>query len=354
MRLLQRYIGKAVIINIIIALVVLLGLVSIGTFANELGDVGRGRYQAYDAFVYVMMIVPRRTYEVFPVAVLLGSLIGLGGLASNSELIAMRAAGVSLREIIFSALKAGIVMMVIIVVVGELIAPNTEQYAQTMRASKMSEQITLKSEYGFWARDRNTFVNIRNILPGARLQDIYIYEFSDDRQLKVASYAAFAQFRNDRWLLNNIKQTEFTPKGVVSRQIERAEWESMLDPGVLSVVVVRPTMLAAWGLYRYISFLHGNGQTAIPFEVAFWSKIVSPVMTLVMVFLAVPFVFGSLRSVGIGQRVFAGSIIGTMFFLMSKILGHLAVVYQLNPLFAATFPAFVMLGLAFWLFRKVH
>ncbi|MEJ2529103.1 MAG: LPS export ABC transporter permease LptG [Gammaproteobacteria bacterium] len=354
MKLLQRYIGKAVIVNIIIALVVLLGLVSIGTFANELGDVGRGRYQTYDAFVYVMMIVPRRTYEVFPVAVLLGSLIGLGGLASNSELIAMRAAGVSLREIIFSALKAGIVMMVIIVVVGELIAPNTEQYAQTMRASKMSEQITLKSEYGFWARDRNTFVNIRNILPGARLQDIYIYEFSDDRQLKVASYAAFAQFRNDRWLLNNIKQTEFTPKGVVSRQIERAEWESMLDPGVLSVVVVRPTMLAAWGLYRYISFLHGNGQTAIPFEVAFWSKIVSPVMTLVMVFLAVPFVFGSLRSVGIGQRVFAGSIIGTVFFLMSKILGHLAVVYQLNPLFAATFPAFVMLGLAFWLFRKVH
>ncbi len=354
MKLLERYIGKAVIINIIIALIVLLGLVSVGSFANELSDVGKGRYQTYDAFVYVMMILPRRTYEVFPVAVLLGSLIGLGSLASNSELIAMRAAGVSLREIIFSALKAGILMMVIIVVVGELIAPNTEQYAQTMRASKMSEQITLKSEYGFWARDRNTFVNIRNILPGARLQDIYIYEFSDDRQLKVASYAAFAQFRNDRWLLNNIKQTEFTPKGVVSRQIERAEWESMLDPGVLSVVVVRPTMLAAWGLYRYISFLHGNGQTAIPFEVAFWTKIVSPVMTLVMVFLAVPFVFGSLRSVGIGQRVFAGSIIGTMFFLMSKILGHLAVVYQLNPLFAATFPAFVMLGLAFWLFRKVH
>lgn len=354
MRLLQRYIGKTVIINIVIALVILLVLVSIGTFANELGDVGEGRYQTYDAFVYVMMILPRRIYEVFPVAVLLGSLIGLGGLASNSELIAMRAAGVSLREIIFSALKAGILMMFLIVVVGEFVAPNTEEYAETMRASKLSEQITLKSEYGFWARDRNTFVNIRNILPGARLQDIYIYEFSDDRQLKVASYAAFAQFRDDRWLLNNIKQTEFTPEGVVSRHVERAEWESMLDPGVLSIVVVRPTMLAAWGLYKYIGFLHGNGQTAIQFEVAFWSKIVSPMMTLVMVFLAVPFVFGSLRSVGIGQRVFAGSILGTLFFLMSKILAHMAVVYQLNPLFAATFPAFVMLGLAFWLFRRVH
>jgi len=77
-------------------------------------------------------------------------------------------------------------------------------------------------------------------------------------------------------------------------------------------------------------------------------------MTLVMVFLSVPFVFGSLRSVGIGQRVFAGSVIGTVFFLMSKILNHMAVIYELNALFAASFPALVMLALAVWLFRKVH
>ncbi len=354
MRLLQRHIGKTVIVNIVLALIVLLGLVSLGTFVSELGDVGEGNYQTSDAFIYVLMVIPRRTYEIFPIAVLLGSLIGLGGLASNSELTAMRAAGVSLQEIILSALKAGLVMMCIIVVIGEVIAPNTEQYAETMRASKMSDQITMQSEYGFWARDGNTFVNIRKILPGARLQDIYIYEFSDDRQLKVASYAAFAQYRDDRWLLNNIKQTQFTSDGVVSRNMERAAWESILDPSVLSVVVVRPTMLAAWGLFKYISFLHNNGQTAIPFEVAFWTKIVSPIMTLVMVFLSVPFVFGSLRSVGIGQRVFAGSLLGTGFFLISKILSHMAVIYELNPLFAATFPAFVMLGLAFWMIRKVH
>lgn len=354
LKLLQLYIGKTVVVNITIALIVLLGLVSIGTFAGELNDVGEGDYKAWDAFVYVVMIVPRRIYEIFPVAVLLGSLIGLGGLASHSELVAMRAAGVSLRDIIFSALQAGVLMMVGIVIIGEVIAPATEQYAETMRASKLSEQITMKSEHGFWARDRNTFVNIRKILPGARLQDIYIYEFSEDRQLKVASYAAYAQYRDERWLLNNIQQSEFTPKGVVSRKIGLAEWQSMLDPSVLSVVVVRPTMLAAWGLYRYISFLHSNGQSATPFEVAFWTKIISPIMTLVMVFLSVPFVFGSLRSVGIGQRVFAGSIIGTVFFLLSKILSHMAVVYELNPLFAASFPALVMLGLAAWLFRRVH
>jgi len=354
MNLLERYIGKTVIFNILFVLIVLLILVSFGTLVHDLGHVGDGDYKTQDVFLYVFLIIPRRTYEIFPVAVLLGSLIGLGSLANNSELMAMRAAGLSLRAIIFAALKAGLLLMLVIVVIGEFIAPTTEQYAETMRASKMSDQITLNSEHGFWSKDRRSFVNIRKVLPGARLQDIYIYEFSEDRQLQIATHAAFAQYKDDRWILNDIRQTEITPNGVTSREIGRAAWESMLDPSILSVIVVRPTMLPAWGLFRYISFLRNNGQTAIPFEVAFWSKIVSPAMTLVMVFLAVPFVFGSMRSIGVGQRVFAGSIIGTVFFLFSKILSHMAVVYEMNALFAATFPAFVMLGLAFWLFRRVY
>ncbi len=354
MRVLDRYIGKTVIVSILIVLLLLLILVAFGNLMEELGDVGEGDYTTMDAFLYVLLIIPRRTYEIFPVAVLLGSMVGLGGLASHSELTAMRAAGVSLGRIVISALKAGVVMMVVVIVVGELIAPNTEQYAETMRASRISEQITLQTEYGFWARDGDSFVNIRQILPGARLKDIYIYEFSEEGKLRLATHAGFAQYRDNRWLLSDIRQSEFSDEGVVSRHLDNASWDSMLNPSLLNVVVVRPTMLPAWGLYRYIRFMHENGQSAIPFEVAFWSKIVMPLVTLVMVFLAVPFVFGVLRTVGIGPRIFAGTVIGTGFFLLNKVFSHMAVVYELNPLFAASFPAFAMLALGFWVLRRVH
>jgi lipopolysaccharide export system permease protein len=354
MKVLNRYIGKTVIINILLMLTILLALVAFGNLIEELGDVGEGDYRTADAFLYILMILPRRIYELFPVAVLLGSMVGLGGLASHSELIAMRAAGVSLYQIIVAVLKAGMVMMAFVIVVGEFIAPVTEQYAESMRSARISKQITLKTEYGFWARDGNSFVNIRQILPGARLKDIYIYEFTEDGRLSVASHAGFAQYRDDRWLLSDIQQSMFSTDRVESRTLETASWESMLNPSLLNVVVVRPTMLPIWGLFRYIGFMHENGQSAIPFEVAFWSKMVMPLVTLVMVFLAVPFVFGVLRSVGIGARVFAGTLIGTTFFLLNKVFSHMAVVYELSPLFAASFPLMLVMGLAFWMMRRVY
>ncbi len=230
MRILDAYIRRTIVMSILLALLILLTLVGFVTLMDELEDVGNGTYQLIDAFYYVILVLPRRAYEVFPMAVLLGSLVGLGGLASHSELVAIRGAGVSLARIVRSVMKAGGLVMLAVILVGEGLAPKTEQYAERMRAAKMANQITLKSKYGFWARDKNTFVNIRRILPGSQLQDIYIYEFSDDQKLQLSTHAEFARYQNDRWLLSGVLQTRFTADGVVGRQLEQAAWESMISP----------------------------------------------------------------------------------------------------------------------------
>lgn len=354
MKILDRYIGRAVIQGVVLSALVLVILVSFFSLMDELQDVGKGDYRTADAFVYSLLMIPRWTYDVFPISVLIGSLISLGGLAGGSELIAMRSAGVSVGRIMFSAVKAGVILLAAAVLLGEFVAPETDQIAESMRADRISQQITLKSKYGFWARDGESYVNIRKILPGARLEDIYIYEFEDDGRLKLATYAGFAQYQQDHWLLRNISQSEFLEDRVESRTMERAAWDSLLNPSLLSVVVVKPTMLSAWGLYKYIEFMHENGQNAIQYEVAFWSKLVMPLVTLVMVFVSVPFVFGVLRSVGIGQRVFIGTLIGALFFLLNKVFEHMAVVYELDPLFAASFPGLAVFTVAVWYFRKVH
>lgn len=353
MILLDRYIGRRVASGILGALVILLILISFVALVEELGDVGKGRYTTPDAFLYVLLQAPRRLYEIFPITVLLGSLAGLGGLASHSELVAMRAAGVSVVAILWAALKAGLLLMVAVVALGELVAPESDQYAESMKASAISQQATLRTKYGFWARDGESFVNIREILPGARLQDIYIYEFTPERRLRLATHAAFALYQGDHWELHDIQQSQFLEDRVVSHTLERASWDSLLNPGLLRVVTVRPAMLSAWGLYRYIRFLNDNGQSAIPYEAAFWGKLAMPLSTLAMVLLTAPFVFGVLRNLGIGQRIFAGSLIGVVFFLLNRVFEHMTLVYGLPPLFAAFFPTLAVLAVAGWSLRRI-
>ncbi len=354
MTILDRYIGRTVILNILLALAVLLTLIGFITLLDEVEEVGRGDYGAADAFLYVLLVLPRYAYDVFPVAVLLGSLIGLGGLASHSELIAMRAAGISLGRIVLSVLKAGLLAMLAVVFVGEVVAPESEQYAEHMRSQKIYQKITLQTRYGFWARDGNAYVNIRTILPDSRLQDIYIYEFSDQRELKLATHAAMARYEAGQWLLEDVRQSYFKDGGVTSRRLDKAAWSSIINPELLDVVVTRPSILPVWGLYQYIVFLQENGQDARLYEVAFWNKIVTPLITLVMVFMSVPFVFGVLRSVGIGQRVFVGTMLGMGFLLLNQVLGNMALVYGLNPLFAAVFPGLLFLVIAFLFVRRIH
>ncbi len=354
MKILDRYIGRSILISIAIALLLLLVLLGFFSLIDELDEAGKGNYGVADVFLYSTLMLPRWAYEVSPLAVLLGSLVGLGGLANHSELIAMRAAGVSLGRIIFSAMKAGVIAMLVLFFIGEILAPKAEQYAERMRAEKIAKQISLQTRYGFWSRDGRSFINIRQVLPGARLKDIFIYEFSEDRQLQMATHAESAVYQDNHWLLKNISQSRISPDQISSRKIKNATWESILSPDVLDVVIVRPEVLPVWELYDYIRFMKANGQEVIRSEVAFWSKVMAPLTTLTMVFLAVPFVFGMLRSVGVGQRVFAGAMLGVVFFLLSRVFGHLSIVYGINALFATSFPMLLFLGVAVWFMRRVR
>lgn len=351
--LLDRYIGRAVIQATLAVLLVLLTLIAFVVLEEELDEVGRGGYGLVQAFLYVSLTLPRFVYEVFPIATLLGSLIGLGAMANHAELIAMRAAGISLARIVRSVMQAGILLMGVAVVLGEWVAPEAEQYAQRMRAEAISGQITLKSNYGFWTRDGNSFINIRQVRPGAELGDVYIYEFDDAQQLKLASHAEVARYTDAGWELERIRQSEFLEGEIRSRALDRAIWKSLLNPALLDMLMVDPAVLPVSGLYRYIEFLHDNRQDATVYEVAFWGKIITPLVVLVMLLLSIPFVFGNLRTAGVGQRMFFGAVAGIGFMLTNKAFTHMAVVYQLNPLFASIFPVLLVFAAALWFIRRL-
>lgn len=349
MRLLDRYIGRTVAGGTFLVALALIAIFSFFQFIDQLDSVGRGRYGLVQAIEYVLLNIPGLVYEMLPMAALIGSLIGLGALTSNSEITVMRAAGVSLGRIIFAVLKAAAVIVAIAVLIGEFIVPPSETLASHRRSVAIADQIALKTRHGFWARDGQSYINIRRILPGDRVEAIYIYEFDEEDHLKASTFARQAYYRNDQWILEDIEQTFFAAQGLTRQHLDRAQWNSLLRPELISLIVIEPNNLSVWDLATTIRYLRRNDQNSLRYEQALWVKVFYPLASGVMVFLAIPLVLRSGRSVSMGKRIVVGALIGLAFHIINQATTHLGVVYNLAPIISAPFPTVLTFFIALYL-----
>jgi lipopolysaccharide export system permease protein len=353
MKILDRHIGFHVVRDSLLALFTLLAIFSLVEFLDDLSDVGKGSYTIVAAMKYMLLTTPDRIFILFPVASVIGSLIGLGSLAAHRELLVIRASGVSSLRIAGAAMKAAAVLVLASVLVGEVLSPYTEQLAQRLRTTALSDNAALETGNGFWVRDGSTFINVGQALPGNRMAELYIYEFDDQRRLRVATYADRGKYVDGEWTLEGIRQSVIGKDGVIGRNVVEADWQSGFDPQLAEVVSVRLASLSIPGLMRYVDYLRSNGLDVARYELALWSKIIHPFSTAVMIFIALPLVLGRLGSVGIGQRIFAGIVIAVSFLLVEQLAGHMGLTFGLNPIFAACAPTLLVFALAVWMFRRV-
>ncbi len=351
MKILDRYLAAAVLQGTGVTFAVLLPLLGVVVLADESDQLGVNQYGLTELFAFTVLTLPRYGYQLFPIATLIGALVGLGMLASRSELVAMRAAGVSIRRIALGGLSGGLGLAVLALLLGEVVVPAAEQQALVLRSTLKTGQALQITASGLWARDGAAVINIRSILPGALLQDIYLYEI-DGTRLRVAAHARQAQYRGGSWELEDIQRSHISDTGVEVEQIEQASWTSLLNPEVLKVIVVEPQLLPISGLIRTIDFLHQSQQDATSYELALWAKIVHPVLVLMMIFVALPVLFGTTRSTGLGLKIFLGVMIGVLFYLVSRTLAYLALLYSFSPMLAAWLPPLAFLGGAVLILRR--
>lgn len=353
MRIIDNYIARAVISGTLMVLFVLGALLAFVDFVSEMDDVGKGQYSMLEAGLFVLLSLPKRLYEIFPTAVLIGSLLSLGTLAGNSEFTVMRAAGVSIMRIVFSVLRAGFILLVFIALIGELVVPISERQAQTLRAEDLQQTIKLAGEGGFWARDGQRFLHVSHVLPGMNLGQVNIYELSKDNKLIQVTHAKSANYINGQWKLNDIKQTDFSHDQVESKTIESEVWQKLLNPDLFNVVSVEPDNMSAIDLFKYSRYLKNNDLDSSHYELAFWIKVFTPVSSLVMLLIALPFIFGSQRSGGAGNRMLVGLLLGIGFYLLNRTVNHLGQVNHVYPFISASAPIFFAAMVSFYVLRKV-
>lgn len=353
MKILDRYIAVAVVTGTLVALLIVVGLDMFFNVIAQLDNVGRENYTLMTLVQFVALITPQSMYQLFPMAALLGSLMGLGGLSANSELIAMRASGLSIWRIIRSIMQVGVLMLVVAVFVGEVVAPVAEQHGQKLRAAAMNRAISFLSNRGLWVRDENLFINARRVLADDTLTDLTVYEFDDERHLKVVTQAVKAQYRDGQWILQDVSRSEFTDDRVLVRHEGQQARASTLTPELLGVVALKPENMSVRDIDQFIGYLEENGLDTRQYRYAFWGRFMTPLAALVMLFISVPFVFGSLRSVSAGQRVFVGMLVGFGFYLISQIVSQVGQVFGFNPLLATLLPGTVFMLFGIRAIRRI-
>jgi lipopolysaccharide export system permease protein len=356
MRTLDHYIARTVLLSMLVVMGLIISVDFIFSVAEELGEIST-YYALGDAMSFVMMTIPTSIYELLPYVALGGALIGLGILASSNELIVILAAGISTTRIAWAVMKPTLLVMVMSLVLGEWIAPQLEQQAQSNRALVQSGGEAINTEHGDWHKIGNEFAHVNAVMPGGReLFGITRYKLHEDRRIISSSFAEHGEYLQDAtggyWLLENVQETLFGIDEIGTAHHDRYEWRVDLSPELLSVLLVRPERQSISGLYRFAQYFDAEGLDSSSYFLAFWKKLLQPLATASLVILAISFVFGPLREATMGSRVFVAIAIGLAFTIVQRMVGPASLFYGLSPLAAVLLPIILSLILGAFLLRR--
>ena len=336
--MLLRYFAREILAASLLVLVALLALFGFFDLVRELDDLGKGSYRLTSMLGYVALMLPTHMYVLLPAAGLMGTLFALARMSEQSELTVMRASGLSLGQLAVHVAAAGLVVAGATVVMGELVAPHSEEAAKALRLKATRSIVAREFRSGFWVKDDRSFVNIQDVTPDTELLNLRIYEFDPEYRLVSISRAEKGTYVGpDTWQLSNVELTRFQGDKALLERLPQATWRSVLTPDILSVLKIVPERMSALNLRAYIEHLRENRQRSTRYEIAFWNKLLYPLAAIAMMVLTIPFALGSSRAGGVGAKIVLGILIGLAFHFAGRMFSHVG---QLND-----WPALLSAGL---------
>ncbi|MFK8051941.1 MAG: LPS export ABC transporter permease LptG [Woeseiaceae bacterium] len=354
MRLLTGYLLRNVLGATGLVLLVLLALAGFIEFVGQLDNTGEGSYSTGGAVLYTALRLPLLAVEMLPVAALLGALLGLGSLAGNSELIAMRAAGISAKRLAVSVSVSGLLLALVGTTLGEYIAPPLDQFARKFRSAARSETDRI-GQRNTWVRDGSRIFNVDGIGDRLEFGGFYVFEIDDQQQLTRIGYANRADLSVDNeWMLEDFSETSFENGLITAEVADEAVAQYDVDAELLGIASLRPGSLSLGGLMAYLDYLEQNKLDSRTYATEFWSRIANIFAIILMPVLAIGFVFGSLRSSGAGGRLLVGVLIGLAYFLSSRTLANSGQVFSLDPMIVGLTPMLVLAVVTFFAVNRVR
>ena len=355
MKIFDWYVFKAILEMTLIVLFVFVALSGFVDFVGQINDIGIGDYGVNQAIQYTLLKLPSSIFQLMPIIILIGSLLGLGLMSKNSELIVLLSSGVSLQRLGISVFSSGLILCFFTVVIGEYISPSMERYADQYRTISKFQYSSLGNTGGIWLKEGDKIININLLEENKSFGNVTIYELKKLSQLSKISRASSAGIDDDnQWILSNLKETVFSENGISQESSRYKIEKTKLDRDLVSLTVVKPENLNVIELYRFVNYLESNGLDADLYISAFQSRIASIFALPIMCLLALPFSLGFLREKGTGYRILLGVIIGLIYFLIENTLVESSQVYNINPILVGWLPTLLLSLAVFSVFRIIQ
>jgi lipopolysaccharide export system permease protein len=337
--ILDRYLYRTVLVYTLMAMGVLLALGALFLFISQQGDIGVGSYSAGDAFLYSLLNLPQQAFELLPIGAMIGALMGLGNLASGSELVVTRASGVSVWRIAWPVALAGLTLSLLMYGIGEYAAPPLSQFAKREKTTNKLADVSFAGSSSAWVKDGNLILRVQTGEVDRAFGGVLLFQLDGPTRLRSIQRAERISVADPgRWSLHNVATSHFGPDGIDGEISAEATMRSTVNPEFLGLAATDPQMLTLRGLAAYIDHLRSNNLGTASYEIGYWSRIARLFAVIVVTLLALPFVFGPLRTTGAGTRTVIGVMLGVVFFLITRTIENGGQLFGLNPALVGWLP----------------
>lgn len=352
-RIVAKHVTKTTALAMLGATAVLSVLQVLFTYLGELGALNEN-YNAWQALLYVMWGAPRYLYEILPIAALIGAVLGLGTLASNSELVIMRSIGISLWRIVGWVIRSALILVILSFALSEWVIPYTNEQAKSVKDHRSVS--ALGEVKGYWTREGQRFIYIDYANAQGQLKHVQVVDFDEGYHLKGVLNAAQGQFVKDGdWNLERVSQVDILPQGNATLvNAAQLPLSLALQPKYVHMVTIDPEDLSPSQLISFMSYMQEYSQVPKTYKLAFWQKVASPFALIALVVIACSFIFGPLRQQSMGFRLVIALFIGLSFFYLQDFLGYASLVYSPSPAWFVFVPIILMMVVGGYLLRRAR
>lgn len=354
MKLVERYIIRTVSGSLALVLFILTGLQGFILFVNQLGDLGKADFGMLQAMVYVGLEIPYQVYLFFPMASLLGCLVGLGVMATNHELVVLRAAGMSIGQITLAVFKMAVVVIVVMTILGEMLLPKMILRAHDYKQQALDGGQILQTSKGVWMHAGPDIFMIGTMVSPTELQQVEQFHFDSSRRLVFVRRIESITQKEGKWVASSLEQTNLSTEQTTIERAQNVPLDVTLDSRLLRVSQHESDEMTFLELHQFLSAQKLSRQNLRNFELGYWQRLVLPFTTLVMMLLAIPFVFGPLRSSTMGVKLMYGALVGFSFYILNRFCGSLSQIYQFSTFIAAVGPTALCAGLGAFLMHRTR